>query len=613
VIQESHKPVHLAPPTLKMERRPDGSLLLSTEEPLEPIPPHLGHWLRHWAEAAAEQPFLAERDDDAGGWCRLGYGEARRRVDRLSAALLARGLGPERPLVILSGNSIAHALLMLAAIQTGVPVAPLSVAYSEAEDLEKLGYLVDLLRPGMIFAEDGPGFSAPLRAIDTGRAELVHGARPFEGLAGTAYEALLAEATDDRVEAAFAAAGPDDVAKILFTSGSTGMPKGVVTPNAMLTANQVAWRQVHPFLAERPPVVVDWLPWNHCFGGSFNVNVVLANGGTFYVDPGKPMPGQFEATLDCFREIAPTIYLNVPAGIDLLLPHLEADAAFREYFFQDLELIFYAGSILPAPLWERLEAVSAKACGKPVIITTAYGMTETGPMHTMACEPMPAPSHVGLPIPGSETLLIPRDDRYELRCRGVNVTPGYFRRDDLNEAAFDAEGFLVTGDATRFVDPDQPARGLVFEGRLANNFKLLTGTWVQTDAVRVAAVAAAPLVIRDALICGHDRDEIGLLIFPNIAGCRELSGADGDDVAELVREGAVRDYLNETLDRHNARFSYRSRRIGRVRVLDEPPSVYEAELTDKTYVNQRAGLERRQALAEELYSKAPGHEVIILD
>jgi feruloyl-CoA synthase len=595
-----------------MARRADGSLLLSTEEPLEPIPPHLGHWLRHWAEAAAERPFLAERDD-AGDWCRLGYGEARKQVDRLSAAILARGLGPERPLVVLSGNSIAHALLMLAAIQVGVPVAPLSVAYSEAEDLEKLGYLVDLLQPGMIFAEDGAAFSGPLGAIDTGRAELVHGPRPFEGLAGTAYETLLADAANDEVEAAFAAVGPDDVAKILFTSGSTGMPKGVVTPNAMLTANQVAWRQVHPFLAERPPVVVDWLPWNHCFGGSFNVNVVLANGGTFYIDPGKPMPGRFEATLACLAEIAPTIYLNVPAGIDLLLPHLEADAGFREHFFQDLELIFYAGSILPAPLWERLEAVSAKACGKPVIITTAYGMTETGPMHTMACEPMPAPSHVGLPIPGSETLLIPRDDRYELRCRGVNVTPGYFRRDDLNEAAFDAEGFLVTGDAARFVDPDQPARGLVFEGRLANNFKLLTGTWVQTDAVRVAAVAAAPLVIRDALICGHDRDEIGLLIFPNIAGCRELCDGDSAEAGTLVRREAVRDYLVAALGRHNARFSYRSRRIGRVRVLDEPPSVYEAELTDKTYINQRAGLERRQALAEELYSQAPGHEVIILE
>ena len=574
MTQTTHKPVHLAPPTLRMEERPDGSLLLSTEEALAPIPPHLGHWLRHCDEAAPARTFLAERGEGGQGWRTLTYQEARQVVDRLSQALLARNLGPERPLVILSGNSARHALLSFAAIQVGIPVAPLSVAYSESDELEKLGYLVELLRPGMIFAEDGPAFTRALLGIETGNAILVHGGQPFDGLSGNAWEDLLDAAPGAAVEAAFARTGPDDVAKILFTSGSTGMPKGVVTPNAMLTSNQVAWRQIHPFLAETPPVVVDWLPWNHCFGGSFNINLVLANGGSFYIDPGKPMEGQFEATLACLREISPTIYLNVPAGIDLLLPHLEADEAFRDHFFRDLEMMFYAGSILPTPLWDRFEAVSAKACGKPVIITTAYGMTETGPMHTMACEPMPAPSHVGLPVPGSRSLLIPHENRYELRCQGTNVTPGYFRREDLNEAAFDDEGFLVTGDAVRFVDPEAPERGLVFEGRLANNFKLLTGTWVRTDEVRVAAVALAPLVVRDALVCGHDRAEIGLLIFPSLAGCRELCGDPAAEIADLVHRAEVRDHLIQALHEHNARFSYRSRRIGRVQILDEPPTVY---------------------------------------
>ena len=603
---ESHRAVNLAPPRPRIERRGDGSLLLAHSENLDSMPPHPGHWLRHWAEAAPERTFLAERDG-AGGWRHIDFAATREHVDRLSAALLERGLGPERPLAILSGNSIRHALISLAAIQVGVPVAPLSVAYSMAEDRDKLGYLIELLRPGLIFAEAETGFAPALGAIDTAGATVVHGPAPFE--------ALLEARPGAAVEAAFAAAGPEDVAKILFTSGSTGMPKGVVTPNRMLTSNQVAWRQVHPFLAERPPVMVDWLPWNHCFGGSFVLNLALARGGSLYIDPGKPMPGQFQATLQCLAEVAPTIYLNVPAGIDLLLPALEGDAAFAAHFFRDLELIFYAGSILPKPLWERLEAIAARSLGKPVIITTAYGMTETGPMHTMAVEPAPGPSHVGLPTPGSELLLIPHEDVYEIRCRGINVTPGYFKRDDLDAEVFDGEGFLITDDAARFVDPETPQRGLVFLGRIGSNFKLLTGSWVQTDAVRVGVIAAAPQVVRDALICGADRKEIGLLIFPNLGGCRWLCPELGGNAspAELAAAPAVRRYLRQGLQQYNAQHPNSSRRIGRVRILTEPPRVYETELTDKTSLNQRAGLQRRRPLVEELYSPSPPDEVIVLE
>lgn len=602
---DSHRPVNLARPRPRIERRPDGSLLLTCAEPLEAFPPHPGHWLRYWAEAAPDRTFLAQRDG-SGGWRRVGFAAARERVDRLSAALLARGLNQARPLAILSGNSIRHGLISFAAIQVGIPVAPISVAYSTAGNLDKLAYLVDLLRPGMIFAEEEAAFAPALGSIDTADATLVHGAG--------AFDALLEVASNSTVEAAFAATGPDDIAKILFTSGSTGMPKGVVTPNRMLTSNQVAWRQVHPFLAERPPVVVDWLPWNHCFGGNFVLNLALARGGSLYIDPGKPMPEQFQATLECLAEVSPTIYLNVPAGIDLLLPALESDAAFAAHFFRDLELIFYAGSILPKPLWDRLEAIAARTLGKPVLIATAYGMTETGPMHTMAVEPAPAPSHVGLPTPGSELLLLPREDVYEIRCRGSNVTPGYFKRDDLNAEAFDDEGFLITGDAMRFADPDAPERGLVFLGRIGSNFKLLTGTWVQVDEVRIGAIAAAPEVVRDALICGADREEIGLLIFPNLEGCRRLCPELGTQAspAELAAAPAVRQYLRQGLERYNDEFPYSSRRIGRVRILTEPPRIYEAELTDKTSLNQRAGLERRRELVEELYRRGPPDDVIIL-
>jgi len=602
-----YRPVRVSAPKPKVERRADGRLLLGHAEPLAPHPPHLGHWLRHWAEAAPARDFLAERDGN-GGWRRLGYAEARDKTDRLSAALLAHRLGPERPLAILSGNSIAHALLTFAAIQVGVPVAPLSVAYSTGADKDKLAYLIELLRPGMIFAEETEVFAPALAAIEPGNAAVVHG--------GADFGALLATPADDTVERAFAAAAAEDLAKILFTSGSTGMPKGVLTPNRMLTSNQAAWRQVHPFLAERPPVLVDWLPWNHCFGGSFVVNLALANGGTLYIDPGKPTPGQFQATLDCLAEVSPTVYLNVPAGIDLLLPALEADAAFREHFFRRLELIFYAGSVLPKPLWERLEAAAGQALGKRVLMVTAYGMTETGPMHTMAVEPAPGPSHVGLPTPDSELLLIPHDgERFEIRCRGVNVMPGYFKRDDLNRQAFDDEGFLITGDAVRWVDPDDAARGLVFLGRIGSNFKLLTGTWVQTDEVRVGAIAAVPQVIRDALVCGADKDEIGLLIFPNLHGCRRLCpGLSADaSMGEVVARSEVRQALLAGLGRYNAQFPYRSRRIGRARLLDEPPSIYETEITDKTSLNQRAGIERRQALAESLYATPPPREVIVFE
>lgn len=607
-----YRGVDFAPPEFELEERSDGTLLLRSALPLAEGPPHLGHVLRHWAAATPERTFLAERIN--GGWRRCSYAEARQAVDALSQALLDRGLGAKRPLAILSGNSIEHGLLAQAAMQVGVPVVPVSVAYSQAGDREKLRHIIALVEPGLIYCDVGVAFADALRGLADIDAGLVYGTAPPPDRPGENIADLLATVPGAEFEVAFQRTGPEDVAKILFTSGSTGMPKGVITPHRMLTSNQMAWRDVHRYLADHPPILVDWLPWNHCYGGSYNFNVVLVNGGTLYIDHGKPMPGQFDETVACLRDVAPTLYLNVPAGYEMLLPYLERDMEFARHFFSRMDAMFYAGSALPEPLWRRMEDVAVAAVGERMIMTTAYGATETGPLHTMALAPAPAPGHVGLPVPGAEVLLLPADDHYELRCGGPNVTPGYFRDDERNRAAFDDEGFLITGDAVRFATPGNLADGLIFEGRIANNFKLLSGTWVQTDEVRVGAIAHAP-IIHDALVAGHDRADVGLLIFPDIEECRRLcAGLPADtSIAKLVSDDRVRDALRDGIAGYNERYPYRSRRIGRALILMEPPEIYEAELTDKRSINQREGLRKRDASVEQLYAEVPDADAILFD
>lgn len=613
------KPLSLAPVAIETRALPDGGLVLRSRQELKPFARSLGELLRHWARAAPGRVFLAEREP-AGGWRRLTYGAALDAVERIAGALLARGLDRERPVALLSDNAIDHALLQLAAMHVGIPAVPISPAHSLlSSDHARLRHALALTRPGLVYAADGAAFAPALAALaDLADLrwpfEIVVGANPPAGCAATAFGELLAEPAGPAVAARFAAVGPDTVAKILFTSGSTGQPKGVINTQRMLCSNQQAIAQSWPFLEERPPVIVDWLPWSHTFGGNHNFNLILRHGGSLYIDGGKPVPAAIATTVRNLREVPSTLHFNVPRGYDMLIPFLCQDGALRECFFRELDAIFNAAAALPPHLWAELQRLSVEATGRRVVMLAAWGSTETSPLATHVHFPVDRADVIGLPAPGVEiklapvTTLGPAGGKLELRVRGPNVTPGYWRQPELAAERLDEDGFLKMGDAGRLVDPQDPARGILFDGRLAENFKLLSGTWVEVGRLRTEVIAAGAPAIQDVVVTGHDREEIGLLIVPNPAGCRSLCGAGEAEtqLAELVRRPAVRDRLRDGLASHNAANPMSSRRIGRALLLVEPLSIDGGEITDKGYVNQRAVLERRAALVERLY--APGQE-----
>ncbi len=606
--------ISFAPAEVIVDRLPDGAMLLRSPTALNPYPRCLGDLLEHWAEAAPDRVFLAERSP-AGGWRRLTFAEVRAAARSIAQALLDRGLTADRPIAILSDNSVNSALLQLGAMHAGIPPAPVSPAYSlMSQDFGKLKLIVDLLAPGMVFAADGTRFARALEIVDFGEAEIVVASNPPEGRPTTDFASLLAAAPTDAVDAAFARVGPDTVAKILFTSGSTGYPKGVLNTQRMLCSNQQAIAQLWPFLEEAPPVIVDWLPWSHTFGANHNFNMMLRNGGSLYIDGGKPMPGLVETTVENLKEISPTLYFNVPRGFDMVLPYLEADAALRDNFFKDLRLIFYAAAALPQNLWERLEAVAIQARGERVRMVSAWGSTETAPLATSVHFEIEKAGVIGLPAPGTEIKMVPSGDKLELRVRGPNVTPGYLKRDDLTAAAFDEDGFYRIGDAGKFDDPDDPAKGIVFDGRVAEDFKLTSGTWVHAGSLRIAAIAAGAPVIQDAVVAGHDREDIGLLIFPNPAGCLSVCpDIDGDTpLADLIARPELRARVRDGLFAYNAANPANSTRIARAILMAEPPSIDANEITDKGYLNQRAVLDCRAALVEKLYADDPDDAVILI-
>ena len=570
---------------------------------LEPYADHICAWLLDWAQKEPRRIFLAERPDD-GEWNRISYGETLDSVRSIARSLLDRGVSAERPVLLLSENSIANALLQLASMFLGVPAVPVSPAYSlMSQDFGKLKYVFDLVNPSIVFAADGEAFGKALATLDLDGVDVI-----------TAID--LDELTDvtatQAVDDALSKVGPDTVARILFTSGSTGIPKGVINTHRMLCSNQQALAQVWPFITRRPPVLVDWLPWNHTFGGNHNLNLILRNGGTLYIDGGKPAPGMVEKTVRNLREIAPTLYFNVPRGYQMLVPFLEQDAEFRDHFFSNLDLIFYAAAALPQDLWERIEALSQAALGYKVAMMSAWGLTESAPLAVGTHYPIDRAGIVGLPVPGTDLKMLPNEGKLELRLSGPNITPGYFKRDDLTQEAFDEDGFFITGDAGKLADDNDPNKGIVFDGRVAEDFKLLTGSWVSTGTLRTAAVSACPEVIQDAIVTGHDRDEIGLLIVPNVAGICELCGSDPDtELPTLVAQRALVTHLRSRLIEYNAANPTSSRCIRRAILLTEPLNIDAGEITDKGYVNQRAVLELRHTLVEQLYSNDT--DVILID
>src|SRR5262245_62141397 len=607
------RPIAYGTPDIASERGPDGFFRLRSRSPLEPYTPSLAHMFRAAAEAQPARVFLAERDE-SGDWRKLTYEAARTTVDALAAALLAHGLSAERPVMILSGNAIDHALLMLAGHTAGIPVAPISVAYSlQSQDHGKLKHIAALLAPGLVYVADTAPFARALAALDLHGCDLVV-SRNSANLPGvTLFEQLARAPAGAAVEQAAAAVAADTVAKILFTSGSTGTPKGVVNTHGMLAANQQQILQVWPFLTEQPLVLVDWLPWNHTFGGNHNFNLVLRHAGTLYIDGGKPVPGLVDETVRNLSEVSPTICFNVPAGYGALLPHSEPDEAFARSFFAKLRLIFYAGAALPQDLWERLETLSVRLTGARVPMTSSWGTTETAPMATMAHFLIERAGAIGVPAPGTEIKLVPSGSKLEVRVRGPNVTPGYWKRPDLTQDAFDQEGFYRPGDAVRLFDPDDPCKGIVFDGRLAEDFKLTTGTWVHVGGLRVGVLAAASPALQDAVVAGENRAFVGLLVWLNAAGCQKLIG-DGAPAspADLAQHPVVREHVRAALARWNAGHSGASQQIARALILADPPSIDANEITDKGYINQRLALERRKAEVERLFAATPDPAVLVI-
>jgi feruloyl-CoA synthase len=578
--------LRLAPAKVQIERRADGAMILRSPQKPGTHARAVGEWLVRWARTAPGRTFLAERQGER--WREVSYGEALRLVRRIGQGLLGRGLSSSTPVAILSDNSVDHALLALGAMHVGVPVAPISPAYSlMSKDFAKLKAIFELLRPGLVWTLDPGKFAPALAAV---------GASP------TPIEELLARSPGTQVDQAFERIGPDTVAKILFTSGSTGMPKGVINTQRMLTVNQEQYALVWPFLEDRPQVIVDWLPWNHTFGGNSNFCMMLRNGGTIYIDAGKPAPGLIETSVRNLREISPTIYFNVPRGFDLLVPILERDAELRASFFRRLDLMVYAGAALPQNLWERMQRLAMAERGSHLPLISCWGSTETAPLATGVHYAVDRAGIIGLPVPGCELKLVPAGGKLEVRVKGPNVTPGYYGRDDLTRAAFDEEGYYRIGDALKFADPKNPEQGLAFDGRIAEDFKLSTGTWVHVGATRVKLIAAGDPLIQDAVITGQEKSEVGALIFLNAAAVK-AKGLDHAGVRQHLR-AALAKLASET-------GSGSSTHPVRALVMSEPPSIDANEITDKGYINQRAVLERRAELVAQLHAESPDAEVIL--
>jgi feruloyl-CoA synthase len=565
------------------------------------------HSVREHARLIPDHPVIAERAP--GGWRRVSYGQAVAAASAIGQGLLDRGLGPDRPLLVLSGNSVDHLLVMLGALTAGVPVAPVSAAYSLAShDHARIRAITGLIHPGGVFAEDAAAFGPALDALPGVPAIVSKGARPE----AEPLTVLLSTEPGAAVEAAFAGLRRDGVAKILFTSGSTGTPKGVLNTHRMLAANQQMIRQAWPFLAAERPVIVDWLPWSHTFGGNHNVNMVLTSGGTLYVDEGRPAPGLFSQTIANLADVPPTVYFNVPAGYAQLVPALEADEEFAGRFFSRLRLMFNAAAALPTALRERLAEVARKTAGHEVPVTGSWGATETAPAVTSAHYPFADARCIGVPLPGAEVKLVPAEEgAYEIRVKGPNVTPGYFARPDLTEQAFDSEGFYRAGDAVAFADPGDPNAGLVFRGRIAEDFKLQSGTFVRVGAVRTALLSGIP-VLSDAVLAGENRDYVGGLAWLNAAEAGALLGGQPEPDGELITHQGLRAHLARALAGHNDAAGS-SARVERLLILARPASLDAGEITDKGYLNQRKVLARRAALVEMLYTDPAPPGVIIAE
>ncbi len=576
----------LAPPRVLREDLPGGGFILRSPELLQPFVRCIGEWLEHWAQTTPDAVFLAERDA-TGGWRQLTYRQTRDAVGRLAQAQLDLNLPADKPVVILSDNSVDHALLILATMHLGRVACTVSSAYCRlTKDFEKIHAILDALDPGLVYAVDPGVYGPPVRAW--GRAVPVvfsQNAAAFEG--ARSFAALLDREESPAVMAAFAAIRPEWPAKYLLTSGSTGVPKVVVNSHRMLCANQKQIAQAWPFLTRHQLRLLDWLPWSHTFGGNHNFHMVLAHGGSLWVDEGRPVPGLIEKTVANLRDVRPNFHFNVPRGFDMLLPYLEADEQLARDVIENLEGVFYAGAALPQSLWARLEAVVAKVRNRPLWFTSSWGATETAPAVTSVHWRIDRAGCIGLPLPGVELKLLPNGGKLEIRVRGPNIFSEYRHAPEVTAKAFDADGFYCIGDAAKLLDETRPERGILFDGRVAEDFKLMSGTWVSVGTLRVRAVSALAPHVADVVVTGHGREEIGLLVFPT-------------PQARALPRAELEAHLRAGLHALQAEGGGSSQTPTRALILDEPPSVDAGEITDKGYINQRAVLARRAEAVERL-------------
>jgi feruloyl-CoA synthase len=595
-----------------LEHLPGGAMLIRPNEALRPYPKVLTDRLFHWAEVCPEKICVARRGSN-DEWRELTYAQVWDSVRSVGQALLDRGLSPERPVAILSENDLEHLVLTLAGQHVGIPVAPLSPSYSlVSRDFGKLRHTLKVVTPGMVFVSDGTRYAPAVEAVIGEHVEVIATTAPPDRRNANLFADLLATNPTSAVESAHQRVDPHSVAKFLFTSGSTDMPKAVINTHRMICSNQQMIAQTFGFLEDEPPVIVDWLPWNHVFGGNNDIGASLYNGGTFYIDDGRPGPGSIEKTVRNLREISTTIYFNVPKGYGDLLPFLRADSQLRETFFRRLKLMFYAGAGLSQPVWDAYRELAFETCGSRIIMATGLGSTETAPMAIQTTWETDRAGIIGIPVPGVELKLVPGGAKLEARVRGPNVTPGYWRQPELTKKVFDEEGFYCFGDAVQFVDSNDVNKGLLFDGRLSEDFKLASGTWVSVGPLRARMIAHFAPFVRDVVIAGLNRDYVAAIVFADLDACHSLAPELPKSArpAEIVIHPTVRARFRSLLKSFSKESTGSSDRVVRAILAEEPPSLDAGEITDKGSFNQRAVLERRADLVDQLYAAEPSSIVL---
>jgi feruloyl-CoA synthase len=596
------------PHDVSSEQRSDGTLLLRSNAEMGDVVDTSADWLHRWSEEAPERIFLAERS--GAGWREETYQSTLQKVRAIAASLLARGMGPDTPILIMSGNGVDHGLLTLAAHYVGVPTAPIAEQYALIPAArERLEHAISLVKPRMAYVVDADKFAHAITIDALAGVEIV--ASDVGSQSGvTGMDTLLQGDSGVDIDAARSQVTPDSVVKILMTSGSTSAPKGVMTTQRMMCVNQTQIADSLPFLTERPPSVVDWLPWNHVFGGSHNFNMMLANGGSFYIDDGKPLKGLFDRTVENLKMVTGSLVFNVPVGFGMLLQALKSEQDLRQRFFQDLDMIFYAGASLPQDIWQGLEQMAFDVKGEVPLMTSSWGLTETAPATMIQQEPTDRSGVIGVPMSGVTLKLVPEEDgRYEVRAKGPNIMPGYYNDPQKTAEAFDDEGYFVTGDAMVFVDPDNMNAGMRFDGRISEDFKLLTGTWVRATALRMSLLGHFAPLAADLVITGQDKFDIGVLIFPNKEAI-EAAGHALDDVDGMLSDPSLLNALRDRLAAWNAENASSSTRIARVAFFAEPASLVDAEITAKGNLNFRKVLQRRSAILDHLYNGS--HDAVIV-